>query len=315
MCTHGRMRGETQVGKFLLRRVTMAALTLFIIATITFFIMFLVPGGPFLSEKISPAMEKIMMETYGFDKPLIEQYQTYITRLMKGDMGISFKRKGYTVQEIIGEKFPVSARVGGWAILLSILMGVPLGVISAYKRNKLTDRIIMFICTLGIALPSFVIATTLLYTFGMNLKWLPTIGLKTPQNYIMPVFALSLSPTCYITRLMRSSMLDVMGQDYLKTARSKGLSEFTVLFKHALRNSLMPVVTYLGPMITAVLTGSFIVERIFSIPGLGGYFINSINGRDYPMIMGTTIFLAGLLIVANLVVDVLYTVIDPRIKY
>ena len=304
-----------RVSKFLVRRVGMAALTLFIIATITFFIMFLVPGGPFLSEKVSPAMEKIMMETYGFDKPLIEQYQTYISRLVKGDMGISFKRKGYTVQEIISEKFPVSARVGGWAILLSIVMGVPLGVLSAYRRNQLTDRIIMFICTLGIALPSFVIATTLLYTFGMTLKILPTVGLKTTQNYFMPVFALSLSPTCYITRLMRSSMLDVMGQDYLKTARSKGLSEFKVLFKHALRNSLMPVVTYLGPMVTAVLTGSFIVERIFSIPGLGGYFINSINGRDYPMIMGTTIFLAALLIVANLVVDILYTIIDPRIKY
>ncbi len=303
------------MAKFLSKRILMSVITLFIIATVTFFIMFLVPGGPFLSEKISPQMEKIMMETYGFDKPLIEQYGTYMSRLVQGDMGISFKRKGYSVQEIIGEKFPVSAGLGAWAILVGILMGVPLGVLAAYKRNKLADRIIMFICTLGIALPSFVIATTLLYTFGMNLKWLPTVGLKTPQNYIMPVFALSLSPTCYITRLMRSSMLDVMGQDYLKTARSKGLSEFKVLFKHAMRNSLMPVVTYLGPMITAVLTGSFIVERIFSVPGLGSYFINSINGRDYPMIMGTTIFLAGLLITMNLVVDVLYTVIDPRIKY
>lgn len=303
------------MGKFLAKRILMSVLTLFIIATITFFIMFLVPGGPFLSEKISPQMEAVMMETYGLDKPLGQQYITYMTKLIQGDMGISFKRKGYTVQEIIGEKFPVSAGLGGWAILCGLIVGIPAGVFAAYKRNQLADRIIMFICTLGIALPSFVIATTLLYTFGMNLKWLPTVGLKTPQNYIMPVIALSLSPACYITRLMRSSMLDVMGQDYLKTARSKGLSEFTVLFKHAMRNSLMPVVTYLGPMITAVLTGSFIIERTFSVPGLGQYFITSIGGRDYPMIMGTTIFLAALLIGMNLIVDILYTIIDPRIKY
>ena len=303
------------MAKYLLKRVLMAALTLFIIATITFFIMFLVPGGPFLSEKVSPQMVAVMNASYGLDQPVYIQYKNYLAKLLEGDFGISFKRKGYTVMEIISEKFPISAQVGAYAIGLSMLMGIPLGVLAAYKRNKLIDRIIMFICTLGIALPGFVVATTLLYTLGMNLQWLPIVGLKTPSNYIMPVFALSLSPTCYITRLMRSSMLDVMGQDYLKTARAKGLRESVVLFKHGLRNSLIPVVTYLGPMVTAVLTGSFVVERIFSIPGLGGYFISSIGGRDYPMIMGTTIFLGGLLIAANLVVDILYTIIDPRIKY
>jgi oligopeptide transport system permease protein len=173
----------------------------------------------------------------------------------------------------------------------------------------------MFICTLGIALPSFVIATVLLYVLGMSLQWLPTVGLKTPANYLMPVFALSLSPTCYITRLMRSSMLDVMGSDYLKTAQAKGLTQQKVLFKHALRNSIIPVVTYMGPMVTSVLTGSFVIERIFSVPGLGRYFIDCIGGRDYPVIMGTTIFFAALLIATNLIVDILYTVIDPRIKY
>lgn len=303
------------MGRFLTKRVLMAVLTLFIITTITFFIMFLVPGGPFLSEKVSPQMIEIMNKSYGLDQPVHIQFFNYLEKLVQGDLGISFKRRGYSVVEIIAEKFPVSAGLGMYAIALSVVMGIPLGVLAAYKRNKLIDRIIMFICTLGIALPGFVVATTLLYTFGMSLKWLPTLGLKTPANYIMPVFALSLSPTCYIARLMRSSMLDVMGQDYLKTARAKGLSEQVVLFKHGLRNSLIPVVTYLGPMMTAVLTGSFVVERIFSIPGLGGYFISSIGGRDYPMIMGTTIFLAGLLIILNLVVDVLYTVIDPRIKY
>ncbi len=301
--------------KYLTKRVLMAALTLFVITTITFFIMFLVPGGPFLGEKVSAKMMEVMNASYGLDQPVPVQYVNYLGKLLQGDMGISFKRKGYTVVEIISEKFPISAQVGGIAILVSLLIGIPMGVLAAYQRNKLADRIIMFICTLGIALPSFVIATSLLYIFGMWLQWFPTIGLKTPANYIMPVFALSLSPTCYIARLMRSSMLDVMGQDYLKTARAKGLSERKVLFKHALRNSLIPVVTYLGPMVTGVLTGSFIVERVFSIPGLGRYFIDSIGGRDYPMIMGTTIFLAGLLIAANLIVDILYTIIDPRIKY
>ncbi len=302
--------------RFFTRRVLMAILTLFIITTITFFLMFLVPGGPFLSEKVSPQMMEIMNKSYGLDQPVTTQYKNYMTKLVtEGDMGISFKRKGYTVTEIIFEKFPVSASIGGYAILLGLAVGIPAGVLAAYKRNKLIDRIIMFICTLGIALPSFVIATTLLYVLGMNLQWLPTMGLKTPANYIMPVFALSLSPTCYITRLMRSSMLDVMGQDYLKTARSKGLSEQVVLFKHALRNSVIPVITYLGPMVTAVLTGSFVIEKIFSIPGLGRYFIDSIGGRDYPMIMGTTVFFAAILILANLIVDILYTVVDPRIKY
>ena len=303
------------MARFLTKRVLMAALTLFIIATITFFIMFLVPGGPFLSEKVSAQMLEVMNRAYGLDKPVVVQYKNYMEKLVQGDMGISFKRKGYTVAEIIAEKFPVSAQVGGIAILISLCVGLPMGILAAYKRNRWIDRVISVVCTFGIALPGFLVATMLLYTFGMNLKWLPTIGLKTPANYVMPVIAISLSPTCYITRLMRSSMLDVMGQDYLKTARAKGLSEPKVLFKHALRNSLIPVVTYLGPMVTAVLTGSFVAERIFSIPGLGGYFISSIGGRDYPMIMGTTIFLAALLVAANLIVDVLYTIIDPRIKY
>ena len=302
------------MGRFLTKRILMAAITLFVIITVTFFIMFLVPGGPFQSEKMSPQMLKIINANYGLDRPIPVQYLDYIGKLLKGDLGISFKRKGYPVMEIIAEKFPVSARLGGCAIIVGVLMGVPFGVLAAYKRNKLIDRIIMFICTLGIALPSFVIGTVLLYTFGIYLKWLPAVGLKTPWHYVMPVLALSLSPTCYITRLMRSSMLDVMGQDYLKTARSKGLSEGVVLFKHALRNSILPVITYLGPMTTMVIAGSFVTERIFSIPGLGQYFITSINNRDYSMIMGTTIFFAMLLIAANLIVDVLYTIVDPRIK-
>jgi len=287
---------------------------MFIVATITFFIMFMVPGGPFLSEKTSQATIDMMNRKYGLDQPVYVQYGKYLQNMLKGDLGMSYKRRGFGVSEIIGEKFPVSAKLGGVAVLASILAGIPLGVLAAYRRNTWIDRVIMIICTLGISLPSFVTSTVLLYLIGMHFQLLPTIGLATPQNYFMPVFALSFSPTSYIIRLTRSNMLDVNGMDYLKAARAKGLSEPVVLFKHALRNAIIPVVTYLGPLIAGIITGGFVVERIFSVPGLGKYFIDSIGGRDYPMIMGTTIFFAVLIILANLIVDVLYRVIDPRIK-
>jgi oligopeptide transport system permease protein len=276
--------------------------------------MLMVPGGPFLSERTTQATLDRMNDKYGLDQPVYIQYGRYLQNALKGDLGMSYKRRGFSVSEIIAEKFPISAKLGGVAILCSILTGIPLGVLAAYRRNTWIDRVIMFFCTIGISFPSFVTSVVLLYVFGMNLKWLPTIGLNMPANYIMPVFALSFSPASYITRLTRSSMLDVNGMDYLKTARAKGLTEPVVLFKHALRNALIPVVTYLGPLVVFVISGGFVVERIFSVPGLGKYFIDSIGGRDYPMIMGTTIFLAGLIILANLIVDILYRVIDPRIK-
>lgn len=307
--------GVADLVKFISTRLISAIVTLFIVITASFFLMFLVPGGPFLSEKSSAATLEAMNKKYGLDQPVIVQYKNYLLNALKFDFGISYKRKGYTVVEIISEKFPVSAKLGGLAILVGFSIGTCLGVLAAYKRNTIIDRIIMFMCTLGIALPSFIVATFLLYIIGMTLQLLPARGLETPWHYIMPVFALSLSPTSYITRLMRSSMLDVVGQDYLKTARSKGLGEFVVLFKHALKNALIPVVTYLGPMTTGVLTGSLVIETLFTIPGLGSYFVTSIGSRDYPMIMGTTIFFGAVLIIANLVVDVLYSIIDPRIKY
>lgn len=303
------------MAKFIILRVLSAIATLFVVITITFFLMNLIPGGPFLSEKAAPETMALMEKKYGLDQPLPIQYKNYMANLLRGDFGMSYKRKGYSVVEIIREKFPVSAKLGGLAIGISILLGIPMGIIAAYKRNSVIDRVLMFLCTVGISVPGFVVATFLLYTFGMRYKILPTLGLASWKNYIMPVMALSFSPTCYITRLTRSSMLDVIGQDYLKTARSKGLPESIVLFKHALRNSVIPVVTYLGPLTAAILTGSFVIESIFSVPGLGSYFITSINGRDYPMVMGTTIFLGMVLIAMNLIVDLLYSVIDPRIKY
>jgi len=301
--------------KFISMRVISTVITLFIVLTATFFLMFLVPGGPFLSERSTAQLVEVMNRKYGLDKPVVVQYGNYLKNALQGDLGVSLKRKGYAIVEILAEKFPVSARLGAVAIVVSLFIGIPAGVMAAYKRNTIFDRIIMVICTLGYSLPSFVISVSLLYILGMNLKLLPTLGLDTPANYVMPVTALSLSPICYITRLMRSSILDIQGQDYLKTARAKGVSEVVVLFKHALKNAIIPVITYLGPMITGVLTGSFVIEKIFSVPGLGKFFIDSISGRDYPMIMGTTIFFAAVLIIANLIVDILYKIIDPRIKY
>ncbi|MBR6889659.1 MAG: ABC transporter permease, partial [Clostridia bacterium] len=222
---------------------------------------------------------------------------------------------GFSVNQILNEKFPISASVGAVAILLAVLIGVPVGIIAAFKHNKPLDRIVMFIANLGIAVPNFVMATALLFFFGVQLGWLPTLGLKTWQHYIMPALALSFNPMCYISRLMRSSMLDVLRQDYIKTARAKGLQEKVVLFKHALRNAILPVVTYLGPLTAGILTGGFVIEKIFTIPGMGKFFVESINNRDYPLIMGVTIFYSALLVLMNLVVDLLYGVIDRRIKY
>ena len=216
--------------------------------------------------------------------------------------------------QIIFSKLPVSARTAGLAVLVALCVGIPLGCLSAYNRGKWADNLIIVFATCGIAIPSFISSVVLLYTFGMNLKLLPTVGLNEPAAYIMPVTALAIYPTAYITRLMRSSLLDVMGQDYMRTARAKGVSSVKILFKHALRNAILPVVTYVGPMLAGLMTGSFVVEKIFSIPGLGRDFVSAITNRDYMMIMGTTILLAALVIVANVVVDILYKIIDPRIK-
>ncbi|MCQ2478330.1 MAG: ABC transporter permease [Clostridia bacterium] len=301
--------------KYIIKRVAMGLLSIFIVATLTFFLMNMVPGGPFVAEKsISKAAQEALASKYGLDKPIFERYVTYMTDFLKGDMGVSLRQRGRTVSEIIFSKFPVSAGLAGIAVFVALCVGIPLGCISAYNRGKLSDNIIIVLGTCGIAIPSFISSVLLLYTFGSRLNILPTIGLNDAASYIMPVTALAIYPTAYITRLMRSSLLDVMGQDYIRTAKAKGLSSFVTLFKHALRNAILPVVTYVGPMLASLMTGSFVVEKIFTIPGLGREFVSSISNRDYTMIMGTTIILATLIIAANVIVDILYKVIDPRIK-
>ena len=293
----------------------MGVLSIFIVATLTFFLMNLVPGGPFVAEKsISKEAQAALEAKYGLDKPLLERYATYMTDFVKGDMGLSLRQRGRTVSDIIFSKFPVSAKLAGIAVAVAVLIGIPLGCLSAYNRGKLGDNIIIVFATCGIAIPSFISSVILLYTFGSKLNLLPTVGLNTMSSYIMPITALAIYPTAYITRLMRSSLLDVMGQDYIRTAKAKGLSNFKILFKHALRNAVLPVVTYVGPMLAGLMTGSFVVEKIFTIPGLGRDFVSAINQRDYTLIMGTTIVLATLIITANVIVDILYKIIDPRIK-
>lgn len=301
--------------KYIIKRIALAVVTIWAVATITFGLMNMVPGGPFLSEKaISPQATAALEAKYGLDKPFIERYTTYLADAAHGDFGLSLKQRGRSVTGIIVDRFPVSARIGGLAVLVSILIGVPLGVIAAYKRGKAIDSIFSVIATCGIAVPSFVICTILIYFFGLKLGIMPTLGLSTPRHYVMPVAALAAYPTSYIMRLMRSSMLDVLGQDYMRTARAKGLSQKVALFKHAMRNAILPVITYVGPMVAYTLTGSFVVEKIFTIPGLGGEFIKAINGRDYTMIMGTTIFLATIMVIMVLLVDIVYKLVDPRIN-
>ena len=303
------------MGKYIIKRVAMGVLSIFIVATLTFFLMNLVPGGPFVAEKsISKEAQAALEAKYGLDKPLLERYATYMTDFIKGDMGLSLRQRGRTVSDIIFSKFPVSAKLAGFAVAVAVLVGIPLGCLSAYNRGKLGDNIIIVFATCGIAIPSFISSVILLYTFGSKLNILPTVGLNTMSSYIMPVTALATYPTAYITRLMRSSLLDVMGQDYIRTAKAKGLSNFKILFKHALRNAVLPVVTYVGPMLASLMTGSFVVEKIFTIPGLGRDFVSAINQRDYTLIMGTTIVLATLIITANVIVDILYKIIDPRIN-
>ena len=301
--------------KYTFKRVAMGLLSIFIVASLTFFLMNMVPGGPFVAEKsISAEAQAALAAKYGLDKPLLQRYVTYMTDFIKGDMGVSLRQRGRTVADIIFSKFPVSARLAGIAVLIALLLGIPLGCISAYNRGKFADSTIIVFTTCGIAIPSFISSVLLLYFLGSKLKIFPTVGLNSLMSYVMPVTTLAIYPTAYITRLMRSSILDVMGQDYIRTARAKGLSNGKMIFKHALRNAILPVVTYVGPMLAGLMTGSFVVEKIFTIPGLGREFVSSIVNRDYTMVMGTTIILATLIITANVIVDILYKIIDPRIN-
>jgi oligopeptide transport system permease protein len=306
------------MAKYLVKRVLMACITILMVAVITFFLMNAIPGNPWLSEKTPPqATIDALNAKYGLDQPLPIQLQKYLGNLLRGDFGVSIKMmKNYPVLDIILEMFPVSARIGIIALFWALLVGVPLGCLAAYYRGRPIDSILRVVSTLGVATPEFVVAVVImvLFTAGGVFPLLPnTFNLKDWTSYILPCFALGLYPMCYIARQTRSSMLDAISQEYIKTARAKGLRTSKIIFKHALRNALIPVITYLGPLTAFVLSGGFVVEKVFSVPGLGRYFVQSILNRDYPIIMGTAIFLASFIILMNLVVDILYRVVDPRI--
>ncbi len=302
---------------YILRRIITIIITLFFISIITFWLMHSVPGGPFTGEKkLAPEVEAALNEKYGLNDPLHVQYFNYMKGIiLEGDMGISFKKTGVSVNELIEGGFPNSAIIGLAATVLIIILGIPAGVISALKQNKLPDRILMILATLGVTIPSFVLATLFLFVFSRTLGWVPSYGTPNWKGFIGPVIAIAGFSMAFITRLTRSSMLEVINSDYIKTARSKGLSETQVIFKHALRNALIPVVTYLGPMIAGIVTGSFVIEKVFAINGLGSLFVAYITNRDYTVIMGITLFYSVLLVISIFIVDILYVVIDPRIKY
>jgi len=290
--------------RYVVKRVGLAALTVLIITAITFFTMNAIPGGPFDAEKApSPAVKAVLEARFNLDKPIAQQYVLYLGNILEGDFGVSLKT-GRDIMLTITESFSTSAKLGGMAVVVALFFGVTLGSIAALNRNKLPDRIIIFFSTLATAVPSFVLATILLLVFSIQLGWIQVWNAES-TNYILPVISLSLYPMAYITRLTKSSMLDALGQDYVRTAKAKGVVGWKIIFKHALRNALIPIITYVGPMTAYILTGSLVVETVFTIGGLGSKFVSGITNRDYPMIMATTIFLATLI----------YKLVDPRISF
>lgn len=303
--------------RYIIKRLLAGVLSLFILVTLTFFLMRMIPGGPFSPSEQRNVPEKILeqiQDKYGLNDPLPTQYARYLNSLLHGDMGISFKKQDTTVNELIANGFPVSARVGAIAIVAALAVGIPLGIIAAVKRGKAADMASMVFATIGVSVPSFVICVLMMYLFCEKWKIFPSYGLTSWKHYVLPVFCMAFSQIAYITRLMRSSMLETMRQDYIRTERAKGIPEIRVIGRYALKNSILPVVTYVGPLIATLLTGTFIIEKLFSIPGLGRYFVSAISDRDYSVTLGLTVFLGAMIILCNLAVDIVYALIDPRVK-
>ncbi|MDT3426514.1 oligopeptide transport system permease protein [Paenibacillus forsythiae] len=289
--------------------------SLFVLISATFFLMKAIPGDPFTAEKKIPdEIRQRLYEQFGLDKPVYQQYLRYLGNIIQGDFGISMKRLNQDVSHIISQTFSASLKLGIVAIIVSVIIGILLGMLAALYHRKFIDTAAMVLAVLGIAVPSFVLATVLQYVFASKLGWVDVMGFNDPLDYVLPVAALSAQPTAFIARLTRSSMLEVLHADYIKTAKAKGLSWIVILFRHVLRNGILPVVTYLGPMTANIVTGSVIIEQIFGIGGIGKQFVEAISVRDYPIIMGITIFYGILLMVTRFVTDVAYVFVDPRIK-
>lgn len=288
---------------------------------LTFFMMRLLPGDPFIGEKALPdATMKALQAKYGLDKPQWQQLLIYIGNVLRGDLGVSIQYKGRAVNDIIAQSFPYSFDLGIRALIFAVTSGVLLGIVAAVNRGKKMDTAAMTLAVIGVSVPSFIMGSLLQYVLGLKLRqWFgitlfPISGWSSFMSKVLPAFALSLGSLATVSRLMRTSMLDVLGQDYMKTAKAKGLSERQMVWKHAVRNAIMPVITVVGPIAAAVLTGAFVVENVFNIPGMGKFFVQSIQTQDYTMIAGTTLFYGAFLVVANLIVDILYGIVDPRVK-
>lgn len=303
------------MAKYILRRLLISLMTLWLLVTASFFLLRVLPGNPFQTEKLlTVEMQEKMISYYGLDKPVAEQYFTYIGKLLQGDMGYSMKYTNRTVNSIIASAFPVSAALGVRALAVALPAGLFLGILSARKRGKAADYTAVLVSVIGVSIPSFIMGTFLQYLFAVKLQILPVAQWKTEAHTVLPTAALALALMASLTRVMRASMLEVTTQDYIKTARAKGISEGRVVLFHQIRNALVPIVTMLGPMVAGVLMGTFVIEKIFAIPGLGQHFVNSITGLDYTMTMGLTIFYGSFLVAANFLVDIAYGLIDPRIR-
>ncbi|MDO5725849.1 MAG: ABC transporter permease [Tissierellia bacterium] len=301
--------------KFILKRVSISLITIWVIISVTFLLMHAAPGDPFRKENKMPAgVYENLRKKYGLDKPKSEQYVIYLKNILKGDFGASMKSKTETVNQMISRGFPISARLGIQALFTAVFFGILLGTFAALYQNKFPDYFAMITALIGISVPSFIMGILLLQFIAKGSSFFPMGGWGEFKHTLLPAFAMALMPMAQIARLMRSSMLEVMGQDYIKTARSKGLPKFLVIWRHAIKNSILPVVSMLGVITANLLVGSFIIERIFAIPGLGKFFVSSISNRDYPLIMGTTVFYGIILVTMLLITDICYTLVDPRIK-
>ncbi|HVJ50355.1 ABC transporter permease [Desulfitobacterium sp.] len=301
--------------RYLLGRILSAIFVIWLVLTLTFSLMHAIPGGPFSSEKVlPPAVMENINQRYHLNDPLSKQYVDYLNNMIHFNFGPTFRYEGRTVNDLFHDGLPKTAALGLTATVMALVVGTLMGVIAGLKQNKWPDYLATILATIGVSVPSFVIATFLQFYVGYKTHLFPPIGWGDPINLVLPAIALSAYPIAQITRLTRSSMLDVLNQDYIRTARAKGMSEYVVVFRHALRNALIPVVTFLGPFFAYILTGNFVVEYVFNIPGIGQFFVTSINNRDYPVILGTTVLFATVLVLFNLLVDIAYTLVDPRIK-
>jgi oligopeptide transport system permease protein len=302
--------------RYTIKRLAVGAVTLFLLATITFFLMHVIPGSPFAGEttKLPVKVLDKLYEKYGLDKPLLEQYVIYMKNAVRGDFGVSIYRKGKSIEKIIAAGLPYTVRLGAVSVCVALLMGIFLGSVAAFTKKRWLSNLVLIVATAGVSMPGFLLSVLLLLLFGVVLKWLPFVGLNSPLHYILPATGMAFAPISMIARLVRSSLREVMKQDYMVLARAKGTPEKLVIWRHGLKNAMLPVITYAGPMIATLLTGSFVIESLYSIPGIGAEFVTSITNRDYTMIMALTILYGTFIIIANIITDIVNAMIDPRIK-